>query len=206
MNLKEKSAKNKGFTLIELLVVLAIITLIFSLILASMSTARKKARDSQRVQDFAQFSKALELYYNQYGMYPCGDSYLGPPDNVYIDSSTNSSCPFLDGEDYPGMSPAPPCSGSHVNTSCGFPEFGIYRDGLYPLFHPKDPLNIYAGGFVYFYTVTLDRQSYLLQAVLETNNKLMQNYGGLCNLRYEYGPGVGNATLLNPTLTFWPCN
>ncbi|MBU1159729.1 prepilin-type N-terminal cleavage/methylation domain-containing protein [Patescibacteria group bacterium] len=198
MNLKEKSAKNKGFTLIELLVVLAIITLIFSLILASMSTARKKARDSQRVQDFAQFSKALELYYNQYGMYPCGDSFASagtpgyhPTEAIYRDST--GSCPFLNGED------DTLCSVPHPDISdppgCVLPNTGIYTNGFYSIVWPKDPINSLS--IRYLYTARLDRQSYLLRATLEADTNLMQKDGGLCSNYYEYGPGLGDPILIS---------
>ena len=64
--------KNLGFTLIELLVVVAIIGLISSIAFASLSTARKKARDTRRIQDLYQIRTALEMYFNDKGYYPAG--------------------------------------------------------------------------------------------------------------------------------------
>lgn len=61
---------NAGFTLIELLVVVAIISLLSSIVLASLNTARAKARDAYRKQELKQIETALELYYNNHGNYP----------------------------------------------------------------------------------------------------------------------------------------
>lgn len=53
-----------GFTLIELLVVIAIIGMLSSVVLASLNTARAKARDARRLSDMSQVRTALELYYS----------------------------------------------------------------------------------------------------------------------------------------------
>lgn len=59
-----------GFTLIELLVVIAIIGILSSVVLASLNSARAKARDAQAISDFNQVQQALVLYYDKYGKYP----------------------------------------------------------------------------------------------------------------------------------------
>ena len=59
-----------GFTLIELLVVISLIGLLAVMILASMSTARAKARDARRIEDMKQLTNALNLYYADKGTYP----------------------------------------------------------------------------------------------------------------------------------------
>jgi prepilin-type N-terminal cleavage/methylation domain-containing protein len=73
--LKLKLLQKRGFTLIELLVVISIIGILSSVVLASLNTARMKARDSRRIQDLKQIKLALELYYDTNGYYPqsgCG--------------------------------------------------------------------------------------------------------------------------------------
>ncbi len=60
----------RGFTLIELLVVIAIIGILASVILASLNSARSRARDAKRISDMQQIETALELYYNNHGDYP----------------------------------------------------------------------------------------------------------------------------------------
>jgi len=49
----------KAFTLIELLVVISIISLLSSIVVTSLNTARAKARDSQRISDMQQYQIAL---------------------------------------------------------------------------------------------------------------------------------------------------
>jgi len=61
--------KNKGFTLIELLVVIAVIGILAAVILASLNSARAKARDARRRADLRQIAVALELYRDTYGTY-----------------------------------------------------------------------------------------------------------------------------------------
>lgn len=40
------------------------------MVLASLNSARKKARDARRISDIAQFQKALEFYYDANNTYP----------------------------------------------------------------------------------------------------------------------------------------
>jgi prepilin-type N-terminal cleavage/methylation domain-containing protein len=70
---KAKSPKNKGFTLIELLVVISIISLLSTIVLASLNTARAKARDAVTVQNIKQLTLAMELYKDDNGFYPGQD-------------------------------------------------------------------------------------------------------------------------------------
>lgn len=70
--------KNSGFTLIELLVVVAIIGILSSVVMASLNTARAKARDVRRMADLKQIQTALELYYDTSKVYPStGGSWRG---------------------------------------------------------------------------------------------------------------------------------
>ncbi|MEO6536329.1 MAG: type II secretion system protein [Candidatus Paceibacterota bacterium] len=67
---KRATDTQKGFTLIELLVVIAIIGLLSSVVLASLNSARAKARDTQRKSDMHQLQVALEFYNDANKTYP----------------------------------------------------------------------------------------------------------------------------------------
>ena len=61
--------QQSGFTLIELIVVVAIIATIASVVIASVGTAKAKARDTQRRTNLSQIQVALELYRNEHGSF-----------------------------------------------------------------------------------------------------------------------------------------
>lgn len=62
--------KTRGFTIVELIVVVSIIVIITGIVLASLTTARAKSRDTKRISDIANIQLALALYLNKYGTYP----------------------------------------------------------------------------------------------------------------------------------------
>jgi general secretion pathway protein G len=106
-------AMKRGFTLIELLVVIAIIGVLSSVVLASLNTARMKARDTSRISQLAQIRTALELYYLDNGSYP--PSECGHDCNGYRYSYNATSWNTLAGQlaPYMGQLPVDP-----VNTGC----------------------------------------------------------------------------------------
>lgn len=97
---KKLSRQGEGFTLIELLVVISIISLLSSIIFVSLSAARAKARDAQRISELSSLKTALEWYRLDNGAYPNTESLwvcnvaipdLGcaaAPEGQYIDLAT----------------------------------------------------------------------------------------------------------------------
>jgi prepilin-type N-terminal cleavage/methylation domain-containing protein/prepilin-type processing-associated H-X9-DG protein len=74
----QPGAARRGFTLIELLVVVAIIALLISILLPSLSAARKQARIVKCAANLHDIGLGLTGYYNSYGRFPhqntAGDS------------------------------------------------------------------------------------------------------------------------------------
>lgn len=62
--------KGNGFTLIELLVVISIMSILTIITVSQFTTARKKARDVSRKSDLNSVSKAVTMYYADYGLFP----------------------------------------------------------------------------------------------------------------------------------------
>jgi len=61
---------NSGFTIIELLIVIAIIGILATMIIAGVEHMQTKSRDTRRIEDMNQISKALELYHVSYFKFP----------------------------------------------------------------------------------------------------------------------------------------
>ncbi len=127
--------KNKGFTLIELLVVVAIISLLSSIVFASLNSARVKARDAKRISQLEQIRTALELYYNANGSYP--PSPCGLDCNNYYYSTDSSWATFSSLlAPYISTIPADPvnnASGPWVDGNFSYAYGNVGTGSLYPL-------------------------------------------------------------------------
>ena len=65
-----QKGKSKGFTIVELLIVIIVIGILATLVIALFTSAKKKARDSQRQTDIVALQGYIEGYYAESGKYP----------------------------------------------------------------------------------------------------------------------------------------
>ena len=69
---------SKGFSLIELLIVIAIIGILSTIVLNSLSNARSRAYDSKVKQQLSSFRTAAEVYFSNQSPNGYGPAVLGP--------------------------------------------------------------------------------------------------------------------------------
>lgn len=69
-NKHQSNLRNSAFTLIELLVVISIISLLSSIIFASLNGARLKTKDIKRISELGELGKALDFYFLDHDYYP----------------------------------------------------------------------------------------------------------------------------------------
>lgn len=105
-----------GFTLIELLVVISIIGTLASIVVASVTSARGKARDAHRKATLKQLQTALELYYNDNNAYPVQASYASSEPGDFPPYSAN----YIPGlvPTYIAKLPSDPKGGNSTNSVC----------------------------------------------------------------------------------------
>lgn len=102
--------------MIELLLVIAIIALLSTIVVVAISGARRKARDTKRVNDISEIQKAVELYFINIGHYPIVTTpiILGATDSNCDGgkcsslSEKNSFAATTSGEVYMGLIPPAP--------------------------------------------------------------------------------------------------
>lgn len=115
----------RGFTLVEMMVVIAIIGIVSGIVMASISNAKAKGRDSDRIADISVIQLALERYYDDptNKRYPANLSTLKSYDNsvptedlsgsnylfVALNSNNTAAC----------LPPSPPstCQSYHLGTA-----------------------------------------------------------------------------------------
>ncbi len=110
-----------AFTLIELLVVISIISLLSSVVLASLRSARSRAQDSKKIQELIQLRTALELYRSVNNTYPIPPGIVGTNcalSSPYISGAYVSTTDWIPGfvtkyySKLPGSTPLPYVGGS----------------------------------------------------------------------------------------------
>jgi prepilin-type N-terminal cleavage/methylation domain-containing protein len=100
----------RGFTLIELLVVIAIIGILSSVVLASLGTARQKARDATRISDIKNVQLGLELYYDGRQAYPGNTSAAAFDAAALFTNAGWTTNPFVGNNAYIPVFPTDPSS------------------------------------------------------------------------------------------------
>ncbi len=156
----------RGFTLIELLVVIAIIGLLSSIVLASLSSARTRANDTQRVAAVKQIQNALEIYYLNNGQYPGAGQ--GISSSFVIAPHSGVAC-------------------GYNNDWCTFETaMASYISKI-----PRDTAGSFSGGGRYVYKRNASRPDlYALGVSMDGTNSAAANDGGTHQTLYEVGPLV----------------
>ena len=124
--------QTNGFTLIELLVVIAIIGILSSVVLASLNSARGKARDATRKSDIHQLLVAFTAYAADKGSFPV----YGP---ICLGLTTGAPC-------WTGFA----LNGGGTGTFVGDATLNTLLAPFLPTI-PKDPLPTRSVGDAYIY-------------------------------------------------------
>jgi prepilin-type N-terminal cleavage/methylation domain-containing protein len=69
--------KKKGFTLVELLITITIISMLSSVVIVSLSSARTRAKTAKSIAQLRSVNDAVQAYYAQTGSYPVSSGWQG---------------------------------------------------------------------------------------------------------------------------------
>jgi prepilin-type N-terminal cleavage/methylation domain-containing protein len=195
--------KSSSFTLIELIIVLAIISILVTILIATIKPTEifKKARDNKRIADLKNIEKTIDLLYSTYPNF--NELNYASTNIVYIslkdDSPTCSS--------YISQLPSLPpgyqyrCSANPQNIDgtgwipIPFKNFDIINLANLPI----DPINKPP----YYYTFVVGG-SYKLSAKPEINYDFAINDGGIEPILYEVGSNKKLSTFQSGLVLYLP--
>lgn len=171
--------KDNGFTLVELLIVLAILAMLATIGFGQYSTSQTKARDAQRKADVGNIARALEMYYNDFGVFPEDDG----GGLISVDKD-----------------------GDGTNDDLEWGESFETDEAIYMKELPKDPHADNGSEWDYCYDAADDQSSYHLYAVLENedDSDYVDSYDDTeCGAGYTYVIYSSNAAkpTAKPTAT-----
>lgn len=153
--------KPKGFTLIELLVVVAIIGILATVVLASLGSARDKAKEAKLLAITRSIEKGLELYHLDNNTYPYLLDARGSYDSSLWTYGHNDRWLTLS------------------NTLDGYVNFD-----------PLDVITEEGSGEPYLYYHSVDDDYYGLAVVFPGGHSSADSDGGYYSGWYEIGPAV----------------
>ena len=153
-----------GFTLIELMVVISIISLLSSIVLASINTARAKARDVVRLAHLKQLQTLIEIYRDSAGYVPETNRYGIPGSQAVHCTEGGWDTSFDD-----GIAPDPDCGPGFMQFLTSNSGGGAFSGNLTSQI-PNDPINNASSYFRYYYYATelgygCQPPFYVLQAI-----------------------------------------
>jgi hypothetical protein len=202
-DIKQQIKNKPSFTLTEMLITVGILAVLSVTVLLTLNPQDliKQSRDSQRLSDLTNLSKAIFLYEADTN----GQGFMGTSSVVYVSiPDTTSTCANL------GLPQLPPswsykCVSSstlqNIDGTGWIPiNFNNLSFGKTLSKLPIDPINTTSSGNYYTYTYDNGISKYELNANLESSKykeQLAINDGGDNSLTYEIGSNLS----ITPTIT-----
>ena len=162
-----------GFTLIELMIAIVIIVVLSTIVITSLSSARQKGRDAQRIRNIQEIQKAVELYIAANGYAPdLGNSSCRVPG-----SSFGGSCIAVQGSanwdtfktqlnTYMKSIPGDPLGSNCPQLNIEYHCYQYSSPGSFELVWDETPMG---GPFIDYHVTPI---SYKLTAVLESDQSV----------------------------------